>query len=446
MLGEREPSASAATPIVELIRAKRDGQRLSDAQLDALIEGVTLGTVPDYQLAALLMAIYWRGLDAQELAALTAAMVRSGRVADLSAVALPKVDKHSTGGVGDKISLCLAPLVAACEVAVPMISGRGLGHTGGTLDKLAAIPGLRTDLDLARFAAVLADAGLVLAGQSDALAPADRRLYALRDVTATVESIPLIAASIMSKKLAAGIDALVLDVKVGSGAFLKTHERARALAQAAQAIGAAAGKRVTVVLSDMSQPLGRAIGNANELCEAIEILRGGGPAEVWALTLALGAEMLLLAGVCGDAASARARLERVRADGSGLERLRRCVALQGGDARVIDDPRRLPVAAHVCELRAEHEGVLAAIDCEAIGRAAVRLGAGRLQLDDRIDPAVGLTWQVRLGQRVARGELLATLHYHDAARARAAEALVRRALAWAEQPVSAPPLIHEVRR
>ncbi|MBK6847593.1 MAG: thymidine phosphorylase [Proteobacteria bacterium] len=433
-------------PLVELIRAKRDGKRLSDEQLAVLIEGVTAGTVPDYQLAALLMAIYWRGLDAQELAALTAAMVRSGRVADLSAIALPKIDKHSTGGVGDKISLGLAPLVAACGVAVPMISGRGLGHTGGTLDKLAAIPGLRTDLDLGRFAAVLADAGLVLAGQSDALAPADRRLYALRDVTATVESIPLIAASIMSKKLAAGIDALVLDVKVGSGAFLKTQPRARALAQAAQAIGAAAGKRVTVVLSDMSQPLGCAIGNANELREALEVLRGGGPEDVWALTLALGTEMLLLGGVVSNAAEARARLEAARADGSGLARLRRCVALQGGDVQVIDDPRRLPLAAHARELRAEHDAVLAAIDCEAIGRAALRLGAGRLQLDDRIDPAVGLSWQVRLGQRVGRGELLATLHYQDEARARAAEALVRQALRWDEQPVTPPPLIHEVTR
>lgn len=433
-------------PVVELIRAKRDGKRLAAAQLDALIEGVTAGTVPDYQLAALLMAIYWRGLDSEELSALTTAMLRSGRVADLSSIALPKIDKHSTGGVGDKISLCLAPLVAACGVAVPMISGRGLGHTGGTLDKLAAIPGLRTDLDLDRFASVLAGAGLVLAGQSDDLAPADRRLYALRDVTATVESIPLIAASIMSKKLAAGIDALVLDVKVGSGAFLKDLERARALADAAQAIGAAAGKRVTVVLSDMSQPLGLAIGNANELREAIDVLHGRGPADVWALTVALGAEMLLLAGVVGDLAQARARLAQARADGSGLERLRRCVALQGGDARVIDDPLRLPLADGARELRAEQAGVLVALDCEAIGRAAVRLGAGRLQLDDRIDPAVGLSWQVRLGQRVARGELLATLHYRDAARADAAEALLRPALVWADQPGAAPPLIHEVRR
>ena len=430
----------------DLIRRKRDGGELSPEQVRAFIDGVVDGSVVDYQAAALLMAVFFRGLSDAELSAWTDAMVNSGDVLDLSGIAGPKVDKHSTGGVGDKVSICLAPLAAACGVYVPMISGRGLGHTGGTLDKLEAIPGFRTSIETARFIEVVREAGLSLIGQTDDLAPADRKLYALRDVTGTVESVPLIASSIMSKKLAEGIDALVLDVKVGSGAFMKERAQARQLARELIGIGQRAGKRVTAMITDMNQPLGREVGNANETREAIEILQGAGPADLWEITRRLAAEMLLLGAVVDDEATALQRIDGARGDGSALERLCRCVELQGGDPRAIEDPSLLPRAPQDLELRAEDDGVLAAIDTEGIGIAAMTLGAGRRRAEDAIDHGVGLTISVQLGDRVSRGDLLAVLHHRDQQRADAAAQIFRNACSWAAEEIERPPLVHEVLR
>jgi pyrimidine-nucleoside phosphorylase len=394
----------------ELIHRKRDGGALTAAELGELMRGYVAGEIPDYQLAAFCMAVFFRGMDDAEVGALTEAMLRSGDVLDLSAIPGVKVDKHSTGGVGDKVSLPLAPLAAACGVKVPMVSGRGLGHTGGTLDKLEAIPGFRVDLPVERFVELVRDHGLGLIGQTDRLAPADRKLYALRDVTATVESIPLIAGSIMSKKLAEGIDALVLDVKVGLGAFMKTLPEARRLARTLAAIGRGVGKPVTALLTAMDQPLGRAVGNALEVVEAIECLRGGGPPDLREVTVALTAEMLLLAGLAPGLAAARARVERAVADGSGLDRFRAIVAAQGGDPRAVDDPARLPRAAAVVPVEAPADGVVEAIDAEAVGLAAMALGAGRARVEDRVDPAVGVVLAAKVGDRVARGQPLCHVH------------------------------------
>ena len=399
-------------PLPELIRKKRDGGVLGGDDIDAFIAGCVDGRVPDYQAAALLMAVYFRGLDDQELSRWTQAMLHSGDVLDLSELPGVKVDKHSTGGVGDMVSLALAPLCAACGVVVPMISGRGLGHTGGTLDKLEAIPGFRTDLTEARFRAVLGEVGACLIGQSDRLAPADRRLYALRDVTGTVESIPLIASSIMSKKLAEGIDALVLDVKVGSGAFMKTLERARALAGTLCAIGRGAGKRVTALLTDMDQPLGRFVGNALEVREAIHTLRGTGSPDVRALTLALGGEMVMLAGRADSPAAARALLEEAIASGAALERLAKLVVAQGGAAAAVLE-EALPEAPGRAEVKSAAAGTVVALDAEAIGLAALSLGAGRVRKEDAIDPAVGVELLCKRGDPVAGGQVLALLHHRD---------------------------------
>jgi pyrimidine-nucleoside phosphorylase/thymidine phosphorylase len=428
----------------ELIHRKRDGHALPPEAIAELVRGFTAGEIPDYQMAAFCMAVYFRGMDDAEVSALTRAMLESGDVLDLSEIPGTKVDKHSTGGVGDKISLPLAPLVAACGVPVPMVSGRGLGHTGGTLDKLEAIPGFRVDLPVERFRAQVASLGCCLIGQTARIAPADKRLYALRDVTATVESIPLIAGSIMSKKLAEGIDALVLDVKVGGGAFMKTVEDARRLAAALAGIGRAMGKRVTALLTDMSQPLGRAVGNALEVEESIEILRGGGPADVRALTVELGAEMLLLGGAAPSLPAGRAAIEAAIADGRGLDRFRRIVEAQGGDPRAIDDPSRLPRAAARRDVPAPASGVIEAIDAEAVGLAAMALGAGRVRVEDRIDPAVGLVVHKRLGERVERGEPLCTLHVGAAGEAPERVA-ARAGAAWriGAGPARVPPLLIE---
>ncbi len=396
---------------VELIRAKRDGEALSGAELRGFVAGVTDGSIPDYQVAAMLMAIYFRGLDDAELAVWADAMVRSGDVLDLSAIPRAKVDKHSTGGVGDKISIPLAPAVAACGVAVPMVSGRGLGHTGGTLDKLESIPGFRVDLDVERFIAQVAELGVCLIGQTDRIAPADRRLYALRDVTGTIESIPLIASSIMSKKLAEGIDGLVLDCKVGAGAFMKDLNRARALCTAIRAVGHAAGKRVTCVLTDMDAPIGRAIGNALEIAESIDVLRGGGPSDTRELTVVLGGEMLLLAGVVGDAAAGQARISAALDDGSALAVFRRVVAAQGGNPDVCDDPAGvLPRAARIVPIPAPRSGVIHGVEADAVGMAALVLGAGRRTKDDVLDPAAGLVMTCARTDRVDAGQPLAMLH------------------------------------
>lgn len=423
---------------LETLRKKRDGERLDDGEIRAFIAGVTDGSIPDYQVSAMLMAVFLRGLDAGELGVWADAMVRSGEVLDLGRIARPKVDKHSTGGVGDKISLCLAPAVAACGVAVPMISGRGLGHSGGTLDKLEAIPGFRVNLDVEQFIDLVDSVGACLIGQSAHLAPADRRLYALRDVTATVESIPLIASSIMSKKLAEGIDALVLDCKVGTGAFMKRLEDARALAQAIRVIGQAAGKRVSVMITDMDAPIGTAVGNANEVLEAIEVLRGGGPADTRELTVRLGGEMLHVAGVVSTEAEGIARMEQALDSGAGLEVFRRLVAAQGGDARVVDEPERiLPQAPATQEITAERTGYVAAIDALAVGMAASALGAGRQRTDDQIDHAVGVDMVARVGDAVSPGQVLARMPHRHRGLERAA-ALMRTAFTIDDKPVRAP--------
>ncbi len=388
---------------VQLIRKKRDGRALDDDELRAFVAGVTDGSIPDYQVAAMCMAIFFRGLDDRELATWADAMTRSGDVLDLSRVARAKIDKHSTGGVGDKISIPLAPAVAACGVAVPMVSGRGLGHTGGTLDKLESIPGFRVDLSVERFAELVGELGVCLIGQTEKIAPADKRLYALRDVTATVESLPLIASSIMSKKLAEGIDGLVIDCKVGRGAFMKTIEDARALCALMRAIGARAGKRVACVLTDMDAPIGRTIGNALEIRESIEILRGGGPADTRELVHVLGGEMLVLGGVATDPADGQAKIQQVLADGSALEVFRKVVAAQGGDPRVCDSPGSvLPKAAHRTDVQLP-PGRITAIDSEALGIAALVLGAGRRTKEDSIDPAAGLVVDADLGEVIEPG-------------------------------------------
>ncbi len=424
----------------EIIHAKRDGAVLPAEDLAALVDGFTRGTVPDYQMSAFCMAVFFRGMQAGETRALTEAMLRSGDVLDLSDIPGAKIDKHSTGGVGDKVSLALAPLAAACGVKVPMISGRGLGHTGGTLDKLEAIPGFRVDLPVERFRALVRDVGACLIGQTARLAPADRKLYALRDVTATVESIPLISASIMSKKLAEGIDGLVLDVKVGAGAFMKSLADARALATSLAAIGRAVGKQVTALLTSMDEPLGRAVGNALEVVETIALLRGGGPADLRTVTVELTAEMLLLAGVAGDLAAARADVERAIADGRGLAKLAEIVEAQGGDPEAIRDPARLPRARARYEVPAPARGWVTAIDGEAVGLAAVALGAGRARVEDAVDPAVGLEVLKKVGEPVEAGEPICRVHEGPRSEPRPAmTARLQRAWRLGERPPAAPP-------
>lgn len=399
--------------VPQLIRTKRDGGELSDDELRAFIAGVTSGKLPEYQISAMLMAIFFRGMSARELATWADAMTRSGDVLDLSAIPRAKVDKHSTGGVGDKISIPLAPAVAACGVAVPMVSGRGLGHTGGTLDKLESIPGFNVRLPVERFVEILGQLGTCLIGQTDRIAPADRLLYSLRDVTGTVESVPLIASSIMSKKLAEGIDGLVLDCKVGAGAFMKTLEQARALAAAIRTIGHAAGKQVTAVLTDMNEPIGRTIGNALEIRESIEILRGGGPADTKELTCALGGEMLVLGGAAKTAEEGAKKIAEVLGNGAALDLFRKLVEAQGGDPAVCDSPGRvLPKAKHRAELVLS-AGTITAIDSEKLGIAALLLGAGRATKEDVIDPAAGLVVDAYVGEAIAEGAAPSVMFQHN---------------------------------
>ena len=398
---------------VDFIRAVRDGDDVSADAIQAFVQGATSGTVPDYQVSAFLMAVYHRGLSPNATAALTLAMRDSGQVLDLSSIAGIKVDKHSTGGVGDKISLCLAPLVAACGVPVPMISGRGLGHTGGTLDKLEAIPGFRVDLPLPRFVALVQELGVCLIGQTATVAPADKKFYALRDATASVESIPLITASILAKKLASGIDALVLDVKVGQGAFMKDESAARRLAESLVRVGASAGLKVCALLTRMSEPLGNTIGNALEVREALDTLRGQGPDDITELTLALGAEMLCMANVSRDIPQARAALLEAMHDGRGLAKMRAVIAAQGGDVRVVDAPERLPQATHTTAVHAPQAGVVNGINAYALGQSAMRLGAGRARAEDTIDPTVGIVLTRRVGARVNVGDTLAVIHHNQ---------------------------------
>jgi pyrimidine-nucleoside phosphorylase len=420
------------TSLVELIAKKRDGGERAAEEIARLIRAHGDGSLADYQMSAFCMAVFFRGMTRAETAALTDAMLHSGEVIDLSAIDRPKVDKHSTGGVGDKVSLCLAPLVAACGVAVPMISGRGLGHTGGTLDKLEAIPGFDVNLDAAAFARVVGEVGVCMIGQTGALAPADKRIYALRDVTATVEAIPLIVASILSKKLAEGIDALVLDVKVGRGAFMKTHERARELAEALVSVGRAGGKRVSALLTDMAAPLGRAVGNAIETREAIDVLRGEGADDLVECTLALGDEMLRVAGV----ANPRPALEKAIESGAAAEIFEKMIAAQKGDPGVVADPSRLPAAPHVVEVLADVTGVVTAIDALEVGLTAVTMGAGRTRADQPVDHAVGIELCCARGEEVEAGQPLAMLHVRDPDACDAWAVRVRKAFAL--DPEAAP--------
>ncbi|MPY87148.1 MAG: thymidine phosphorylase [Luteitalea sp.] len=427
--------------VIDIIRAKRDGRALTRAEIAWFIRGATEGTIPDYQSAALLMAIVLRGMTVDETAWLTSAMVESGARVDLSALPGVKVDKHSTGGVGDKASLVIAPLAAACGAIVPMMSGRGLGHTGGTLDKLEAIPGFRTALSLDEFQHMLAEIGCSLIGQTAEIAPADKKLYALRDVTGTVESVHLISASIMSKKIAEGIGALVLDVKAGSGAFMKTTAEARALAESLVRLGSAAGIRTEAFITAMEQPLGRAIGNALEVIESVETLKGRGPADLEELSVCLAARMVCLAGVASDEHAAVASVRAALASGAALEKLREIVRWQGGDPDVIDDYSRLPAAPHRHALGAARRGFVTRLDAELLGRASMTLGAGRDRADAAIDPAVGIVLHVTIGDRVEAGAAMLELHYADEARLSKALRLVDQALVIGDAPLPAERLV-----
>ncbi len=427
--------------LVTLIAKKRDGGRLSDEQIERIIVALGTGDLADYQMSALCMAIFFRGMDDAETVALTRAMLHSGDVLDLAGIPGVKVDKHSTGGVGDKVSLCLAPLVAACGVPVPMVSGRGLGHSGGTLDKLESIPGFNVSLDTTAFARIVRDVGVCMIGQTGRIAPADKRIYALRDVTATVESIPLIVASILSKKLAEGIDALVLDVKVGRGAFMKTEPQARALAEALVRVGKAAGKQVVALLTDMSTPLGRAVGNSIETREAIEVLQGGGPDDLVECSLALGAEMLVLGKVASSLDDARKTLRDAITSGRGARVFERMIEAQGGDPAVVEDPLRLPRAPEAVLVPSEADGFVAAIDPLEIGLTAVAMGAGRTRADQQVDHAVGIEILAPRGAGVRRGEPLARLHVRTPAAAEAVLSRVQNAFRVSSAPEPSPPLV-----
>jgi pyrimidine-nucleoside phosphorylase len=426
---------------VDIIRAKRDGEELPVEATEAFVRGVVDGTWPDYQVSALLMAIVLRGMTARETAALTGAMVASGERVDLSSLPGTKVGKHSTGGVGDKVSIVLAPLAAACGVIVPKMSGRGLGHTGGTLDKLESIPGYRTALSLDDFLAALGSHGCAIIGATANIAPADKTLYALRDVTATIESVPLISASVMSKKLAEGSDALVLDVKCGRGAFMKTPEDARALAQSLVAIGAAAGVRTEALISAMDAPLGYAIGNALEIRESVAILKGQGHAGVTDLIIRVAARMLCLGGVATDDAAAMLRVERALQSGAALERFATMIAWQGGDPRLVDRDDVLPSASRRTQVPALRTGVVEGIDAGQIGRASMLLGAGRDRVDAAIDHAAGIVLMVSPGDQVTAGMPLMELHDNHAAQFDRARELAEDAITFTDEPIAASPLI-----
>ena len=430
--------------VVDLIRRKRDSGELTPDEIRALIAEYTRDEIPDYQMAAFLMAACIRGLSPSETAALTDAMLRSGEVLDLSDLPAPKVDKHSTGGVGDKTSLILAPIVAAAGLYVPMISGRGLGHTGGTLDKLESVSGFSVNLSLDEFRHTLRTAHCALIGQTAQIAPADKRLYALRDVTGTVESPFLICASIMSKKLAEGIDALVLDVKTGSGAFMKKFADAEYLARLMVETGKRMGKKVVALITSMDQPLGHTAGNAMEVAECIEVLNGAGPADTRELSLELAAWMLHLGGRVANIADGKSLAQEMIASGRARDTFREIIRLQKGDPRVVDDPARLPRASHKLDVTSANAGHLAEIDCERVGTACVILGGGREKKEDAIDPAVGLEFHKRLGDRVARGEPLVTMHYNSDARLAEARAMIEAAYVVAEKAEPAKPLVQKV--
>ncbi len=419
---------------VDIIMKKRDGLALEREEIRAFVQGVTTGALPDYQASALLMAILLRGMTTQETAWLTDAMVHSGVTVDLSDLPGVKVDKHSTGGVGDKTSLVLAPIAAACGVPVPMMSGRGLGHTGGTLDKLESIPGFRTALSLEEMRAALERVGCAMIGQTTQIAPADKTLYALRDVTGTVESIPLISASIMSKKIAEGIDALVLDVKTGSGAFMKTEADSRRLAESLVSIGNASGVRTEAVITDMDMPLGVAVGNALEVIECLDILKGTGAADLVDCSIELTLRMLVLGKVATDRVDAEKQVRAAIASGAALERFRRIIEGQGGNPRVVDDYSLLPTAPSRHRIMAERAGYVARLDAELIGRASVVLGAGRDRVGDAVDPAVGIIISAKPGTQVSAGDPILELHYREQAKLDAALILISRAITIGDEP------------
>jgi pyrimidine-nucleoside phosphorylase len=430
---------------IDVIRKKRDGVELSRGEIEGLVSAYTDGTIPDYQVSAWLMAVVLKGMTRPETAALTDAMLHSGEVLDLSSLPTKKVDKHSTGGVGDKTSLVLAPLAAAAGLAVPMISGRGLGHTGGTLDKLEAIPGFNVNLTVAEFRRVLEKCGCAMIGQTAEIAPADRKLYALRDVTGTVESPYLICASIMSKKLAEGIDALVLDVKTGSGAFMKSEKDAAFLAELMVETGERMGTKVVALITDMDQPLGNKIGNALEVVEVVEVLRGGGPEDLRELCLELAAWMLHLGGLTKTVAEGKQRSAELISSGKALKKFGQMVELQGGDVRVIDDSNRLPLAKHSLQVSSAKAGYVTSMQCEQIGTACVILGGGRERKEDSVDPAVGIVLHKKVGDRVAAGEPLATIYYNAESQAARAQQLIAASCEIANAaPSSTRPLIHSV--
>jgi pyrimidine-nucleoside phosphorylase len=430
---------------IDVIRKKRDGGELSRNEIESLVNAYTRGDIPDYQVSAWLMAVVLRGMTRAETAALTDAMLRSGEVLDLSSLPGKKVDKHSTGGVGDKTSLVLAPLAAAAGVAVPMISGRGLGHTGGTLDKLEAIPGFNVNLPIADFRRVLETCGCAMIGQTAEIAPADRKVYALRDVTGTVESPYLICASIMSKKLAEGIDALVLDVKTGSGAFMKSEKDAVFLADLMVETGERMGKQVVALITDMDQPLGCMIGNALEVVEAVEVLRGEGPEDLRELCLELAGWMLHLGGASGTVEEGKKQSEKLIASGKALEKFREMVVLQGGDPRAIDDPKKLPQAQHTMTLSSSKGGYLASLQCEQVGTACVILGGGRERKEDAVDPAVGIVLHKKVGDAVSADDPLATIYYNSETRVASARQLLEESYQIADSPLRKKrPLIHRV--
>jgi pyrimidine-nucleoside phosphorylase len=431
---------------VDIIAKKRDGRDLSRDEIGFMIRGYTVGDIADYQMSALLMAIYLRGMSTEETLALTEAMLHSGEIVDFSDLGRPRVDKHSTGGVGDKTSLVIAPVVAAAGVLVPMISGRALAHSGGTLDKLESIPGFRTDLSLSEFRATLEKVGAALIGQTAEIAPADKKLYALRDVTATVACRPLMAASIMSKKMAEGASGLVLDVKTGSGAFLKREDEARELAQMMISIAHGLNKECIVLITDMNQPLGRAVGNSLELIEAFETLKGRGPDDFNTLCRELSAEMLVMGDAAADTDRGRQIYDELIASGAAAEKMRVIIRAQGGEPRVVDDYQLLPRASLQQSLPTPKAGYVQAIDTEAIGRASMLLGAGRARLDTAIDLGVGLTVHARIGDKLGADSPLATIHFNDAARAEEAAGAIRDAYTIGPDRVELPQLIKAVMR
>jgi len=424
--------------VSQLIAKKRDGKTLTEAEVNYLISGYTKGEIPDYQFSAFLMAAYLRGLDGKETFYFTKSMLNSGETVELSSITSPKIDKHSTGGVGDKVSLILAPLVAACGVAVPMISGRGLGHTGGTLDKLDSIPGFRTDINLEEFKSNLRKIGVCLIGQTEEIAPADKNIYALRDVSGTVENIPFITASILSKKLAEGAEGIVFDVKVGQGAFLKTFTQAKALARSLISMGSKFNKKMTAILTDMSEPLGQTVGNSLEVVEAIEALKGNWQPDLKEVTYFLGAEMLILAGKFKSYPQAYQLLNKVNQDGTALEKFRQVIKLQGGDTGIIEDYSRLPQPEVKYEVQSAQRGYMKKIGTEQIGWLAIEIGAGRKRKEEQIDHAAGFVIRKKIGDRVQKGEVLAEVHCKEQKLAEGIRDRLKECFIFSQSPVKRP--------